>query len=284
VLLSDHPFGGTVREAHGVTRTEALRSSALTSDEVGAFFVDREIEGMSTMIRGAVETHPLSVEEVAELNRRFEGAAPGEILQWAAEAFPEGRVALSSTFGVGGMVLIHLLAEKGIRLPVLFVDTLHHFPETLEHAERVAERYGLDLRTYRAAPSREAFEAEHGPRLWAVDVERFHQLTKVEPMREALEGFDAWITGRRRDQAPTRAELPIVERASRIKVNPIAAWSIDDVWTYVRVHEVPYHPLHDQGYASIGDEPLTTPVADGEHERAGRWRGGGRLECGLHGI
>jgi phosphoadenosine phosphosulfate reductase len=182
------------------------------------------------------------------------------------------------------MVLIHELATKGLRLPVLFVDTLDHFPETLEHAERVAERYGLDLRTFRAAPSREAFEAEHGARLWETDLERFHQLTKVDPMKNALDGFDAWITGRRRDQSPTRAALPIVERASLIKVNPIAGWSVDDVWTYIRVHEVPYHPLHDKGYASIGDEPLTTPVADGEHERAGRWRGGSRLECGLHGI
>jgi phosphoadenosine phosphosulfate reductase len=239
---------------------------------------------MSTLNRGAVETLPLSVQEVAELNRRLESASPEEVLEWAAHAFPQGRLALSSTFGVGGMVLIHMLAERGIKLPVLFVDTLYHFPETLEHAERVAERYGLDLRTIRAAPTREAFEAEYGPRLWETDLERFHQLTKVEPMRKALEGFDAWITGRRRDQSSTRAQLPIVELASRIKINPLATWPLDDVWTYIQVHEVPYHPLHDRGYASIGDEPLTTPVADGEHERAGRWRGGGRLECGLHGI
>jgi phosphoadenosine phosphosulfate reductase len=222
--------------------------------------------------------------EIADLNRRLENAYPGQILEWAADAFPSGRVALSSTFGVGGMVLIHLLAEKGLKLPVLFVDTLYHFPETLEHARKVCERYGLDLRTYRAEPTREAFEAKHGERLWESDEERFHQLTKVEPMREALDGFDAWITGRRRDQSPTRAQLPIVERASLINVNPLAAWTLDDVWTYIRVHEVPYHPLHDRGYASIGDEPLTTPVADGEHERAGRWRGRDRLECGIHGI
>jgi len=239
---------------------------------------------MSTTVRDAVDASPLSTEEVAELNGKFEGASPGEILTWTVDTFPKSRVALSSTFGVGGMVLIHELATKGIKLPVLFVDTLYHFSETLEHAERVAELYGLDLRIFRAAPSREAFEETHGPRLWETDLDRFHQLTKVDPMREALEGFDAWITGRRRDQSPTRSALPIIERASRIKVNPIAKWPLDDVWTYIRVHEVPYHPLHDQGYASIGDEPLTTPVADGEHERAGRWRGGARLECGLHGI
>jgi phosphoadenosine phosphosulfate reductase len=227
---------------------------------------------------------PLTDAEVEELNLRFEGADPGEVLRWAVESFPAGRVALSSTFGVGGMVLIHLLAERGLRLPILFVDTLYHFPETLEHAERVARRYDLDLRTYRAAPTREAFEELYGSRLWEVDEERFHRLTKVEPMSKALEGFDVWITGRRRDQSSTRADLPVVERGTRIKVNPLANWSRDDVWTFVRLHEVPYHPLHDQGYASIGDAPLTTPVEDGEHERAGRWRGGGRLECGIHGI
>jgi phosphoadenosine phosphosulfate reductase len=105
-------------------------------------------------------------------------------------------------------------------------------------------------------------------------------------MREALarEGFTGWITGRRRDQSPTRAELPIVESAAVVKINPLVDWTLDGIWEFVRANQIPYHPLHDFGYSSIGDEPLTTPVQPGEHERAGRWRGGGRLECGLHGI
>ncbi len=148
----------------------------------------------------------------------------------------------------------------------------------------MAERYGLELRTYRAAPSRKEFEAVHGPKLWERDEERFHELTKVEPMRNALEGVDAWITGRRRDQSPTRASLLPIELETRVKINPLAFWSLEDVWDFIRVHQVPYNPLHDLGYASIGDAPLTTPVRPGEHERAGRWRGSARLECGLHGI
>jgi len=241
-------------------------------------------QAMSTTVDPLLRHLPWTADEVEGLNRRFEGAEAREILRWAVEALPEGRVGMSSTFGVGGLVLIHLLSEEGIRLPVFFIDTLHHFPETLEHAERVRERYRLDLRIHRAAESRAEFEARYGTRLWERDEERYHHLTKVEPMREALQGVDGWITARRRDQSPTRAALPIVERASRIKVNPLAGWTRDDVWDFIRRNEIPYNPLHDQGYASIGDAPLTTPVAPGEHERAGRWRGSVRTECGLHGI
>ena len=220
----------------------------------------------------------------AELNDRFERAEPAEILRWAHGAFPEGRLILSSTFGVGGMALIHILSEVGIRLPVVFIDTLFHFPETVEHADAVRDRYGFELRTYRPAPSRKVFEAEHGSSLWERDEEAFHQLTKVVPMREALDGVLGWVTGRRRDQSPTRAAMPHIELASQVKINPLARWSLEDIWSLIRSENVPYHPLHDLGYTSIGDAPLTTPVRPGEHERAGRWRGSVRFECGLHGI
>ncbi len=226
----------------------------------------------------------LSPREVDARNRRFAGADPREALRWADDALPEGRVALSSTFGVGGMVLIHLLSQEGIRLPVIFIDTLYHFPETLEHAERMRDLYDLDLRVYRPAPSREAFEAVHGPRLWERDAELYHRLTKQDPMRKALREVDGWITGRRRDQSPSRAELPVLERGTWLKINPLAGWTRDRVWDFIRSHDLPYHPLHDKGYPSIGDAPLTTPVKPGEHERAGRWRGSVRLECGLHNI
>ena len=239
---------------------------------------------MSVTSQPAAPAREPTLGEAAELNDRFSQAHPAEILRWAEETFAEGRLVLSSTFGVGGMMLIHLLADEGIKLPVVFIDTLYHFPETLEHAERVRDRYGLELRTYRAAPSRREFEATYGPRLWERDEEKFHNLTKVEPMREALSDVGGWITGRRRDQSATRAEMPHVEVATQVKINPLAHWSLEDVWDFIRVHGVPYHPLHDLGYASIGDAPLTTPIKPGEHERAGRWRGSVRVECGLHGI
>lgn len=204
------------------------------------------------------------------------------LLGWAAGSFPPGRLALVSSFGAGGLVLIHLLAELRARLPVVFVDTLYHFPETLAHVERVRAHYEIDLHVFRPAASRAAFETRHGPRLWDRDLDRFHRLTKVEPFRRAVGELHAYITGRRRDQAPTRAQLKTVQGESPLTLNPLATWPRQDVWRFIHTHGIPYNPLHDRGYASIGDAPLTTPIQPGEPERAGRWRGLGRLECGIH--
>ncbi len=214
--------------------------------------------------------------------RLLEHASAHEVLRWAVDTFSPERFAVVSAFGPGSAVILHLLSEIGASLPVVFVDTLHHFPETLALVDTVAARYGLDLRVYRPAASRAEFEAAHGPRLWERDLDRYQQLTKVEPFRRATAGLDGWITGRRRDQSGTRGELAVVEGGERVRVNPLARWSRQDVWDFIRRHDLPYNPLHDQGYASIGDAQLTTPVGEGEHERAGRWRGAGRLECGIH--
>jgi len=220
--------------------------------------------------------------EATRLRERFEGAHPADIIRWAVGHVGAKDLRVATSFGATGMVGLHLLAEIAPDVPVVFIDTLYHFEETLEHARRAADRYALDLRIYRAASSREAFEREHGSRLWERDLDRFHRLTRIEPMKRALEGVRGWITGRRRDQSSTRHRMPHVEIGDRIKVNPLASWTNDDVWAFIRAHDVPYNPLHDRGYASIGDEPLTTPVRGEEDERAGRWRGSNRLECGIH--
>lgn len=217
----------------------------------------------------------------AELARLDEAPAE-EILRWTAENFEPGQIALSSAFGPGSAVLIHMLAEIAPQTPVIFIDTLHHFQETLEHVALVTERYGLDLRVFKAAESREAFEAEHGERLWERDLERYQMLTKVEAFKRATNPLQGWITGRRRDQSSTRTYLPVVEVKEKLRINPLAAWSKKQIWDFILEHELPYNPLHDRGYASIGDAPLTTPVGAGEHERAGRWRGSEKLECGIH--
>ena len=206
------------------------------------------------------------------------------IIEWAVGAVEPGRLIVSTSFGPSGMVNLHVLSEVAPEVPVVFIDTLYHFKETLELAELARTHYGLDLRTYRAAETREEFERLHGERLWERDIDRFHYLTKVEPMQRALEGVEGWITGRRRDQSSSRAALPIVEIGEHLKVNPVAAWGRGDVWRFILDNDVPYNPLHDMGYASIGDEPLTTPVHLGEDERAGRWRGQARVECGLHDL
>jgi phosphoadenosine phosphosulfate reductase len=212
----------------------------------------------------------------------FDDADPTSIIEWAVNNVGPQQLVVATAFGPSGMVNLHLLAQVAPEVPVVFVDTLYHFPETLELADKVEEKYGLDVRIYRPAETREEFERIHGERLWETDLDEFHRLTKIEPMERALVGVAGWITGRRRDQATTRADMPAVEIGDRIKVNPLAAWTRKDVWRFIHEHGVPYNALHDRGYTSIGDEPLTTPTVDGEDERAGRWRGQGRLECGLH--
>lgn len=206
------------------------------------------------------------------------------IIEWAVESVEPGRLIVSTSFGPSGMVNLHILSEVAPEVPVIFIDTLHHFKETLEHAEFTKKHYGLDLRIFRPAETREEFEREHGERLWERDLERFHHVTKIEPMARALDGVKGWITGRRRDQSASRAEMPIVEIGDHIKVNPMAAWGRGDIWRFILDNDIPYNPLHDMGYASVGDEPLTTPVHLGEDERAGRWRGQARTECGLHDL
>ena len=130
--------------------------------------------------------------DVRRLNERFEGAHPSEAIRWAVENVTPGRLIVSSSFGSTGMVNLHLLSEIAPEVPVAFIDTLYHFPETLEHAERVKAHYGLDVRVYRPAASREVFEEEYGERLWESDLELFHRLTRVEPMKRALRGVESW--------------------------------------------------------------------------------------------
>lgn len=226
--------------------------------------------------------------DLATLNQRFETATPQEILGWAVENIPHGLVQTSafSLLVITDMLYRELQPQPPV--PVLFLDTLHHFPETLATVERAQARYNLDLRIYRAqgATSRESFAARYGEALWETDVSHFHYVTKVEPLQRALKELNVvgWVTGRRREQATTRQQMPILERdeQGRLKINPLANWTRKQVWNYTLHHGVPYNPLHDRGYTSIGDEPLTTPVAPGEHERAGRWRGSNKMECGIH--
>lgn len=227
--------------------------------------------------------------DIEELNLRFGCCHPRKVLAWCVENFPTGLVQ-SSAFNVNGMVIIHMLYRE-LRIepiPVLFLDTLHHFPETLELVRKATKVYNLNLKVYKVpnVDSRQAFANCYGEALWDTDTDKFYQLTKIEPLERGLKelGSAAWITGRRRDQSSTRSVTPIFEldKKQRLKINPLATWTSQDVWTYVVEHEVIYNPLHDQGYPSIGDQTTTTPVNEGEDERAGRWRGKGRTECGIH--
>ena len=228
--------------------------------------------------------------DLDELNERMAQAHPREILAWCINNIHSGLMQ-STAFGIGGMVIMDILyreLQPYPRVPVLFLDTLHHFAETLELVEKAKATYNLDLRVYKAleANNRKEFAARYGVALWHSNIEKFHHVTKVEPLERAMEELNAiaWITGRRRDQAVTRTEMPVFEldKNGRLKVNPLAHWTRKETWSYIFEHGVIYNPLLDQGYASIGDEPLTTPVLAGEDERAGRWRGSNKTECGIH--
>jgi phosphoadenosine phosphosulfate reductase len=214
-----------------------------------------------------------SDEELAELNREFEDLPASKVIQWAVDAFAPH---LSLTASMTDAVLIDLAVKVDPGIEVVFIDTGYHFPETLETVERVRRRYGLNLRLMTVP--------HHDEELWKLDPENCCSAIKVGQLDRALAGKAAWMSGLRRDESPTRSNAPIVVRDLRglVKVNPLATWTDDDVAGYVDDHEVIYNPLLDRGYLSIGCQPCTLPVADGDDPRSGRWVGTSRKECGLH--
>jgi phosphoadenosine phosphosulfate reductase len=219
-------------------------------------------------------------EEIAKL----EDASPQQILEWAIEEFGP-QVALATGFGPEGCVLIDMLAQIDRRARIFYLDTNLHFAETYALIKRLEFRYGISLERRATELSLEAQEQAFGAKLWETEPDRCCQLRKVEPLVEALADLRAWITGIRRDQSLGRANAQAIERDPKfglIKINPLIRWSSIDVWKYIVTHDVPYNPLHDRGFPSIGCAPCTTQVKAGEDPRAGRWRGVAKTECGLH--
>ena len=210
---------------------------------------------------------------LAELNQEFEHAPAQAIIEWAVQAFhPHLSLAASMT----DAVLVDLAVKVEPSIEVTFIDTGYHFPETLETVERVRRHYGLNLRMMTVPP--------HDEELWKVDPENCCSAIKVGQLDRALAGKEAWMSGLRRAESPTRANAPIVVRDLRglVKVNPLATWSDEDVDGYIRDHDIITNPLLSQGYLSIGCWPCTKPVGDGEDPRSGRWAGSDKTECGLH--
>ncbi|HZB45776.1 MAG TPA: phosphoadenylyl-sulfate reductase [Pyrinomonadaceae bacterium] len=229
--------------------------------------------------------HEATDEELKSVSDGFEGAPPDVVLRWALEEFGDD-VALATGFGVEGCVLVDALARVDRGARVFYLDTDLLFPDTYALIERLRARYGVRFERRATRLSLEAQAARHGERLWERDPAECCRLRKVEPLREALAELRAWVTAIRRDQTAARAGAGIVERDAKfglVKINPLAAWSSRDVWNYVAKHDVPYNPLHDLGYPSVGCTPCTTLVRIGEDPRAGRWRGTSKTECGIHG-
>ncbi len=214
---------------------------------------------------------------------RGEEPSPREVLAWALEQFAP-RVLMTTAFGLNGVVLIHLVHELGASVPTLFIDTGYHFPETLETKRRVVERYGLELIEVRIPPSVDAEEIRSGRVSFLENRELCCTTRKVEVFRRTLEERkpDALLSARGRYQSETRSELPVVDLEARpVQVSPLAHWSQQDVERFVRENRIPYNPLYDQGYPSIGCWPCTQPVQPGQHVRSGRWSGTDQSECGI---
>ena len=217
--------------------------------------------------------HDLTDQELAEISAEFERLPASKIIQWAVDRYAPH---LAMTASMTDAVLIDLAHRVDPAIEVVFIDTGYHFPETLATVEEVRRHYGLNLRMMTVARQDEA--------LWAADPENCCSAVKVGQLDRALAGKAAWMSGLRRGEAGTRAGAPIVSRDLRglVKVNPIATWTDDDVADYIAEHDVIVNPLTKRGYPSIGCMPCTTPVANGEDPRAGRWRGKAKTECGLH--
>lgn len=211
--------------------------------------------------------------ELAELNDEFERLPASKIIQWGVDNFGH-HLAMSAS--MTDAVLIDLATKVDPGIEVIFIDTGYHFPETLATVEEVRRHYGLNLRMMTVARQDEE--------LWQADPENCCSAVKVGQLDRALASKDAWMSGLRRNEASTRESAPIVSRDLRglVKLNPIATWTDADVEAYIEQHDVIVNPLTKQGYPSIGCMPCTTPVADGEDARAGRWRNTAKTECGLH--
>ena len=222
--------------------------------------------------------------ELARYSERLETATPQEILQWTVDRFAD-QFTMATAFGPEGMVLIHMLSEIDGPFSIFNLDTGYQFRETLELRERVTRRYGIEVELKKPELSVEEYEAKNGGPVYIDRPDQCCFDRKIKLLRPALHGKHAWASAIRRDQSPDRASAPIVgwdEKFQLVKVSPLANWTKGQVWKMITDHDIPYNPLHDQGYPSIGCQPCTRAVLLGEDERAGRWSGFAKTECGLH--
>ena len=231
----------------------------------------------------------ISVNEAAELDRQFENSSTEKVLEWAWREFGD-RAAIGTSFQGAGLVIIDLSRRHGLPLPVFTLDTGLLFPETIELKKRLEDFFKIRIESLEPALTVEQQAAEHGPELWKTKPDDCCWMRKVVPLQKKLATLDVWVTGLRRDQSGTRRGIGILEvyefdpvlNRDILKLNPLARWKREEVWDYLKKNRIPYNPLHDRGYRSIGCVPCTKPVSEGEDDRAGRWIGFQKTECGIH--
>ena len=225
---------------------------------------------------------------VDELNARFESERPEKIVRWALQESGIERIAVASAFQAEGTCVIHMAVQVRPDIPILFLETGFHFAETLAFRGQLGDLLRLNVIDLVGDYTVDEQTAEFGERLYERDPAICCELNKVTPFTRALHGYDAWMTGLRRDSAPTRAGTPIVEQyemepgKTLVKVNPVANWTRRDAWVYLKEHDLPHNPLYDLGYAQIGCAPCTRVSFAGENERESRWDGSQKVECGIH--
>jgi phosphoadenosine phosphosulfate reductase len=228
--------------------------------------------------------HSVSKGEIEELAEKFEHTAPEEILHWGVGEF-NNDITLACSFGCEDLVLLDMLLKINPKAHVFYLDTDKHFQETYETRDRLMEKYDISFIQVKPELSLDEQAKKHGKNLWEHQPDLCCNIRKVQPLINVLKPYKAWITGIRRDQSPTRANSKKIEWDTKFhmtKLNPIASWTIEEVWDYIRSNDIPYNPLHDQNFPSIGCSVCTNPVLPGENIRSGRWDGHQKTECGLH--
>lgn len=221
-------------------------------------------------------------QEIEQVNKRFAHAEPQEILRWAWDRFG-GSLGATSSFQSQSVPLLHMIATTTPDMPVYFLDTGFHFKETLEFRDQLVEAFGLWVHNLRGTAKNEAYR-QYFPDMYNLDPDFCCAIHKVAPLKSAKQGFAAWISGIRRDQTENRRNTPVigVDKTGQYKIAPLANWTSQDVWRYSSQYDLPMHPLAKEGYMSIGCAPCTRPINAGEDERAGRWAGKDKVECGIH--
>ena len=222
--------------------------------------------------------------ELATITQGLEDKTPQEILTWAWETYGS-KLTMATAFGAEGCAIIAMLADISKEIRLFNLDTGYQFNETLATRQRLIDKYGIPIHLVASELSVEQMEKEHNGPIYGSNPDLCCHIRKVVPLEKAVLGFDAWISALRRDQTSNRATAPIVARDKKtglVKINPLANWTKSNVWDYILANDVPYNPLHDHGLPSIGCWPCTRAVGAGEDDRAGRWSGTAKNECGLH--
>jgi phosphoadenosine phosphosulfate reductase len=267
-----------------ISRIQRLASKCIAARTGRLARLGRALFVGATMTALPAQTEVWDTDAISALNARFRGQPPEQLLEWAAEQFGRSAALTCSFGGAAGMVLLDMAARRSLPIEIVFLDTDLLFPATYALASEAEQRYGISIRRARPTLSLDEQGLLHGPELFARDPDRCCAIRKVVPLAEALRPYAAWVSGIRRDQTANRASTEPVQWSAKhnlLKLSPLAYWGEREVWAYISAHQVPYNPLLDQGYPSIGCAPCTRPAgaADG---RGGRWSGFSKTECGLH--